>query len=129
MPKKFWAWYSQRITKRRQMVQPSKESFHSPAPAIAPQRATVLCRFPALSAMGGDHLDAWCQVAVGSATRSNYSLGARARLLHHLDQHHSSFCRIAYLSQKCNTGTTHALPGLQARMKAEAIDCHHGRFL
>ena len=40
------------------MVQPSKESFHSPTPAVAPQRVTVLCGFPALSAMGCDHLDA-----------------------------------------------------------------------
>jgi hypothetical protein len=40
------------------MVEPSKESFHSPTPAVTAQRATVLCGFPALSAMGCDHLDA-----------------------------------------------------------------------
>jgi hypothetical protein len=39
-------------------MQPGKKSFHSPTPAVAPQRATVLCGFPALSAMGCDHLDA-----------------------------------------------------------------------
>ena len=40
------------------VMQPGKESFHSPTPAVPPQRATVLCGFAALSAMGCDHLDA-----------------------------------------------------------------------
>ena len=40
------------------VMQPSKESFHSPTPAVPPQRATVLCGFAALSAMRCDHLDA-----------------------------------------------------------------------
>jgi len=44
------------------VMQPGKESFHSPTSAVAPQRATVLRGFPALSAMGCDHLDA---VALG----------------------------------------------------------------
>jgi len=41
----------------------------------------------------------------------------------------SSFCRIAYLSQKCDAGTTHAILGLQAHMKPEAIDRNHRCFL
>ncbi len=52
------------------MVQPSKESFHSPTPAVAPQRPTVLCGFLALAAMGCDHLDAISpgQIAVQGVT-------------------------------------------------------------
>jgi hypothetical protein len=40
------------------MMESSEKSFHSPTSAVAAQRTTVLCRFPALSAMGCDHLDA-----------------------------------------------------------------------
>jgi len=52
------------------VMQPGKESFHSPTPAVAAQRATVLCGFPALSAMGCDHLDATAlgQIAVQGVT-------------------------------------------------------------
>src|SRR6266849_3838000 len=39
-------------------MEPSKESFHSPTPAVAPQGTAVLSRFAALSAMRGDQLDA-----------------------------------------------------------------------
>ncbi len=40
------------------VMQPGKESFHTPTPSIAAQGATILRRRPALSAMGCDHLDA-----------------------------------------------------------------------
>ena len=52
------------------VMQPSKESFHSPTPAVPPQRATVLCGFAALSAMGCDHLDAIAlgQISIQSVT-------------------------------------------------------------
>jgi hypothetical protein len=40
------------------LMRPSKESFHTPTPAVAPQPATVLRGFPALPAMGCDYLDA-----------------------------------------------------------------------
>lgn len=33
-------------------MQPSEEPFHSPTPAVLPQRATIMCGFQALSAMG-----------------------------------------------------------------------------
>ena len=40
------------------MMEPGKQSFHSPTSAVAAQRTTILRRRPALSAMGCDHLDA-----------------------------------------------------------------------
>jgi hypothetical protein len=40
------------------MREPGKQSFDSPASAVAAQRTTVLRRRSALSAMGCDHLDA-----------------------------------------------------------------------
>jgi len=40
------------------LMQPSKESFPFPTPAVPPQRATVQCGFATLSAMECDHLDA-----------------------------------------------------------------------
>ena len=40
------------------VMQPGKESFHSPTPAVTSQRTAILRGFPALSAMGCDHLDA-----------------------------------------------------------------------
>ena len=44
------------------VMQPGKESFHSPTPAVTPQRTAILRGFPALPAMRCDHLDT---VAVG----------------------------------------------------------------
>ena len=40
------------------MMEPGKQSFDSPTFAVAPQRAPILRRCPALSTMRGDHLDA-----------------------------------------------------------------------
>ena len=40
------------------VMEPGKESFHSPTPAIPPQGTTILRGLPALSAMRGNHLDA-----------------------------------------------------------------------
>jgi hypothetical protein len=40
------------------MMQPSKESFHSPTPAVSSQGTAILRGCPALTAMRGDHLDA-----------------------------------------------------------------------
>jgi len=40
------------------MMQPGKQSFHSPTSSIAAQGATILRRRPALSTMRCDHLDA-----------------------------------------------------------------------
>jgi hypothetical protein len=57
------------------------------------------------------------------------SLCPRARLLDHLHQHLSSFCRIAYFSQKCDTDATQAVLGPQSHMKPEAIDRDHSCFL
>jgi hypothetical protein len=48
--------------KARKVMQPGKESFHSPTPAVTPQRTAILRGFPALPAMRCDHLDT---VAVG----------------------------------------------------------------
>jgi len=53
----------------------------------------------------------------------------RAGLFHHFDQDLSGFFWIAYLSQKSDAGTSHAILGFQADMKPEAIDCDHGCFL
>ena len=39
------------------VMQPSKESFHSPTPAVTPQRTAILRGCPALPAMRCDHLD------------------------------------------------------------------------
>ena len=51
------------------------------------------------------------------------------RLSHHLDQDLSSFRRIAYHSQECYAGTTHAILGFHKHMKPEAIDRCHRCFL
>lgn len=40
------------------VMQPGKQSFHSPTSAVAAQRTAILRRRPALSAMRCDHLDA-----------------------------------------------------------------------
>jgi len=39
------------------VMQPGKESFHLPTPAVTPQRTAILRGFPALPAMRCDHLD------------------------------------------------------------------------
>jgi hypothetical protein len=39
------------------MMQPGKQSFHSPTSSVATQRTTVLSGCPTLTAMGCDHLD------------------------------------------------------------------------
>jgi hypothetical protein len=52
------------------MMEPGKKSFDSPASAVAPQRATILCWRPALSTMRGDHLDtiALSQISIQAVT-------------------------------------------------------------
>jgi hypothetical protein len=39
------------------VMQPGKESFHSPTPAVTAQRTAILSGFPTRSAMRCDHLD------------------------------------------------------------------------
>jgi hypothetical protein len=51
--------------KPTKVMEPSEKSLHSPTSAVAAQRATILGRRPALSAMGCDHLDA---VTLGQVT-------------------------------------------------------------
>lgn len=41
-----------------EVMEPSKKSFHSPAPTVSPQWTAILSGFPALTAMRCDHLDA-----------------------------------------------------------------------
>jgi hypothetical protein len=57
------------------VMQPSKEPLYTPTPSVAPQRATVLCGFPALSAMGCDHLDA---IALGQIAVQARLIGDKA---------------------------------------------------
>jgi hypothetical protein len=53
---------------------------------------------------------------------------AAASLLHHFHHSFPSVIWIAYLPQECDAGTTHAIRGLQADMKTQAIDCRHRGF-
>jgi hypothetical protein len=64
-----------------------------------------------------------------SQSVENAGLGLRARLLHRLDQDLSTVCRIAYRSQECYAGTTHAILGFHMHMKPKAIDRCHCCFL
>jgi hypothetical protein len=52
------------------VMQPGKESFHSPTPTVTPQLTAILRGFPALPAMGSNHLNAIAlgQVAVQTVT-------------------------------------------------------------
>jgi hypothetical protein len=54
------------------VMQPSKESFHSPTPAVSPQGTAILRGFLALTAMRCDHLDAIAvsQISVAVAVLS-----------------------------------------------------------
>jgi len=47
------------------VVQPGKEPFHSPTPAVAPQGTAILRRVPALATMRCDHLNS---ITVGQIT-------------------------------------------------------------
>src|ERR1700674_920627 len=61
--------------------------------------------------------------------RCGESIALRARLLHHLDQDLSSFRRIAYHSQECYAGTTHAIWGFASHRNPEAMYRCHGCLL